>query len=178
MANIRYDIIGEEQIELCRPLCNELMAFQKSKAFLEVERFDAMNFDTRMKSSYKNAEDKQVVVAFDGDEPIAYIFSTMDRIEEMRASRPPFIPPFETLPERIGIVSNLYIRDAYRGHGVGRQLMAMSNSWFQGFKDIDLIMVYVSNGNDDAYSFYQKFGFIPSHDVLGGFIKALYRYQV
>lgn len=43
MKNITIEILGEEDIEQCRELCDELMAFQKSKAFLEPERFDGMN---------------------------------------------------------------------------------------------------------------------------------------
>ena len=40
---LQYEVIPEAQAELCRDLCNELMAFQKSKASIAPERFDSMN---------------------------------------------------------------------------------------------------------------------------------------
>ena len=45
--------------------------------------------------------------------------------------------------------------------------------WFEGFRDVPLIYIFISNGNDDAYDFYIRHGFSYSHDVLGGFIKAV-----
>lgn len=57
----------------CRKLCDELTAFQKSKAFMEPEHFDAMHFDTRMKKSYESALEKHVVVAKDGGVPVGFI---------------------------------------------------------------------------------------------------------
>lgn len=38
MKGIMFEIIQDENIEQCRELCNELMLFQKSKAFFEPER--------------------------------------------------------------------------------------------------------------------------------------------
>ena len=51
MENITIEILEEKEIEQCRELCDELMGFRKSKAFMEPERFDGMNFDTRMKKA-------------------------------------------------------------------------------------------------------------------------------
>jgi hypothetical protein len=52
---LKYEIITDEEIEYCRDLCNELMAFQKSKAHITPELFDHMNFDTRMIPSINSA---------------------------------------------------------------------------------------------------------------------------
>ena len=46
--NLTYEILHDEELESCRDICNELMTFQKSKAYITPERFDTMNFDTRM----------------------------------------------------------------------------------------------------------------------------------
>lgn len=68
------EIIKNDDIGLCRDLCNELMAFQKSKAVIAPESFDNMNFDTRMLKSYENALEKQVILAKDKDVPVGYVF--------------------------------------------------------------------------------------------------------
>lgn len=52
--NLTYEFITDDQIEYCRDLCNELMIFQKSKAYIKSELFDSMDFDTRHQSVDQN----------------------------------------------------------------------------------------------------------------------------
>lgn len=172
MRNIAFEIVQDGNIEQCRELCNELMAFQRSKALIEPERFDAMNFDTRMKRSYEGALDKQVVIVKDNGIPIGYAFSTIDSLDSMRMSPFQLLPQRDDLPPKIGCLSNLYLKERYRGTGLGSKLFDISMDWLDSFPDIDLIYVFISNGNDAAYNFYIGRGFAYSHDVLGGFIKA------
>ena len=183
--NITIDIINDENIGLCRELCNELMSFQQSKAVMAPESFDSMNFDTRMKSSYDSALRKQVLVAKDGDKAVGYIFSTIDNVtENARTSIPDwaptgkdyigFYPYWLKLPQKIGCLSNLYIQEAYKGSGLGSKLFDMAMKWLGSFPDCDLTFVYISNGNDRAYDFYIHRGFVYSHEVYGGFITAAY----
>lgn len=186
MNNITLHIVQDGNIEQCRELCNELMAFQKSKAILAPEAFDGMNFDTRMKKSYENALASQVVIAKDGETPIGYIFSTVEKVANVKGPFPAwapsvpgqtlqgFYPDWPDLPEKIGCLSNLYFRDAYRGTGLGSKLTEMSTTWFKSLPDIDLVFTYISNGNDNALKFYLAHGYTYSHEVFGGFIKAAY----
>lgn len=81
----------------------------------------------------------------------------------------------DNLPKKIGCLSNLYFRDKYRSLGLGSKMFEMSIEWFDNFPDIDLIFIYVSNDNDTALEFYLSRGFTFSHEVLGGFIKAVYK---
>lgn len=186
MKNLTIEIVRDGNIEQCRDLCNELMAFQKSQAVIAPEAFDGMNFDTRMKKSFENAIASQVVVAKDGDATIGYIFSTVEKVENVNGPFPAwapaaqgkpiqgFYPDWPDLPEKVGCLSNLYFRDAYRGTGLGTKLTAMSTEWFRSLPDIDLVFTYISNGNDNALKFYLNHGYTYSHEVFGGFIKAAY----
>jgi len=185
MGNITFEVVENDDIEQCRDLCNELMSFQKSQAVISPEGFNSMNFDTRMKLSYESALEKQVIIVKDDEEPFGYIFSTIDMVtEEMRDMWPDwvprttggvgFYPEWLSLPQKVGCLSNLYLRDAYKGHGFGSKLCEMSMEWLGSFTDVPISFVYISNGNDRAYEFYIRKGFIPSHDVFGGFIKAAY----
>lgn len=38
---------------------------------------------------------------------------------------------------------------------------------------MELICIFISNGNDGTMDFYLKHGFSYSHEVLGGFIQAV-----
>ncbi len=189
MQNITIEIITDGNIEPCRDLCNELMAFQKSKATLLPEVFDSMNFDTRMKQSHANAPASQVIVVKDAGTPVGYVFSTIDTVKNDKTAYPSwvpkddienclgFYPDWDNLPQKVGCLNNLYFRDDYRGRGLGDKLFAMSMEWLESFPDVDLIFVYVSNGNDAALDFYRKRGFAFSHEVFGGFITALYKFK-
>ncbi|MDR3264958.1 MAG: GNAT family N-acetyltransferase [Synergistaceae bacterium] len=188
MNEITIEIVKDGNIEPCRDLCNELMAFQKSKAVIAPEAFDWMNFDTRMKKSHESAPESQVIVVRDGGVPVGYAFSTLQATERDKGSVPEwapaekngdvlgFYPDWDSLPPKVGCLSNIYFRDGYRGMGLGSKLFGMVMDWFGSFPDISLVFIYVSNGNDAAFDFYLKQGFIFSHDVYGGFIKAVYRF--
>lgn len=53
VKNITFEIVTDGNIEHCRDLCDELMAFQKSMAVIAPEQFDGMSFDTRLKKPLK-----------------------------------------------------------------------------------------------------------------------------
>lgn len=187
MKNITFEIVNNGDIEQCRILCDELMAFQKSKAFMLPEVFDSMNFDSRMKQSYANALASQVVVVKDSGTPVGYVFSTVETVKNDKNAYPAwvprensescqgFYPAWDKLPQKIGCLNNLYFRESYRGLGLGGKLFTMSMEWLESFTDIELIFIYISNGNDAALDFYLKRGFTFSQDVFGGFIKAVYK---
>ncbi|TVY10279.1 GNAT family N-acetyltransferase [Paenibacillus cremeus] len=187
LPNITIEVVTDGNIEQCRELCNELMAFQKSMATMAPEAFDTMNFDTRMKRSYENALESQVIVVKDNGDPVGYVFSTIDRIDPSKRAFPAwapvegksdvlgFYPDWEQIPSKMGCLNNLYLREPYRDLGLGSKLFQMSMDWLESFADVEVIFIYVSNGNDAALQFYLQKGFTFSHDVFGGFIKAVYK---
>ncbi|MFC4810185.1 GNAT family N-acetyltransferase [Paenibacillus sp. GCM10023250] len=184
---IAIEAVQDGNIEQCRELCNELMAYQKAQARIRPELFDAMNFDTRMKRSCEHALASQVIVAKEGGVPVGYAFSTIDDISQSRHALPDWAPRAEQgatqglypdwadLPDKVGCLNNLYIRDGYRHLGLGSKLFGMAMDWLDGFRDVDVVFIFVSNGNEAALNFYLSRGFAFSHDVFGGFIQATYR---
>lgn len=184
MGSISIEIVKGKDIEQCRDLCNELMALQRSLAKIYSECFKEMNFDTRMKKSYVNALRSHIAVAFDERKPIGYVFSTIDQVTETHRQGFPewapqigqgFYPDWLKLPQHIGCLSNLYLREEYRHLGLGEKLMNISINWLESFSDTNISFVFVSNGNEKALSFYQKNNFLFSHEVFGGFITAMYK---
>jgi Acetyltransferases len=185
MSKITFELLQDSNLEQCKTLCDELMQFQQSKAVIHPEYFDTMSFETRMKPAYENAKYKHGVIVKDGDIPIGYTFATISTVTKETLDFWPagmpetkdstgFYPETLPVPQKIGSINNIYLREDYKGQGLGGKLFDMSMQWIRGFSDVTLMFIYISNGNTQAYDFYLRKGFKPSHDVFGGFIKAVY----
>ncbi len=181
--NITYEVL-EKDIEVCKDLCNKLMAFQKEQATYQKENFDGMSFETRMVPSHQKAMRSFTAVAKDGDKTVGYVFATIDAVSEAaRAGRPPwaqeggigFFPDDLPLPQNIGTFNNLFVEEEYRKYKVGKTLTDMAMDWLKSFDDTKTLFVYVSNGNEGVIPFYKRYGFVDSHEVFGGFIHALWQ---
>ncbi|WP_377890786.1 GNAT family N-acetyltransferase [Alkalihalobacillus sp. R86527] len=171
--NLTYEVIHDDQIECCRVICNELMTYQKSKATITPELFDDMNFETRLLPSVKNATHNYTIIVKDGDEVIAYVYSNISPKEAYSNDFATFFDLSTVRGDHVGCLSQFYIRDGYRQYGIGSKLFNMSMEWLKTFPDVEDDFIFVSNGNDNALEFYQRKGFIISHDILDGFITVL-----
>lgn len=171
--NITYEVISEDKIERCRDLCNELMSFQKSKAYVKPELFDTMNFETRMIPSLKKAVHNYIVVVKDGEKVVGYVYSNISPKETYSNEFATFFDLASVNRDHVGCLSQFYIKEEYRQYGVGSTLFKMSMEWLKQFEDVEDYFIYVSNGNDDALEFYKRKGFTVSHDILDGFITVL-----
>lgn len=180
---IRYEEMSKGPVEVCRDLCNALMAHQAAKGNFHPEILKHMTFETRLKADFEAFNEKFLLVAFDDDRPIGYIFDTaMIFTEAMRNDKPAFTSQFSTnsqwlFPEwlepntKIATLDNLYVSPEYRGQHVGSTLIKRGMQWLKQDTKAENLFVYVSNGNDPA-PLYESLGFKYSHDVLDGFIEA------
>lgn len=176
--SIHYEPISAESIICIKDLCNDLMSYQKSKAYIHPEFFDDMCFETRMISSIDSAKANYIVIAKDEDEIIGYAYSTI-------APKTTYSGGFATLAgdaffdfdsvegDDVGCLSQFYIKEGYRNTGIGSILFAKSMDWLSSFKLIKDLFIFVSNGNDNALNFYLGKGFKVSHQILDGFITVL-----
>ena len=171
--NLTYEILHDEEIEGCRDICNELMAFQKSKAYITPERFDTMNFDTRMIPSIKKALHNYVVVVKDEAKIVGYVYSNISPKETYSTDFATFFDMSSVSGKNVGCLSQFYIKEKYRQYGIGSKLFTMSMEWLKQFDDVEDYFIFVSNGNDSALEFYKRKGFTVSHDILDGFITVL-----
>ncbi|SHR54229.1 ribosomal-protein-alanine acetyltransferase [Mycobacteroides abscessus subsp. abscessus] len=168
-----YEVIPDDQIERCRDLCNELMAFQKSKANIKPELFDTMNFDTRLVPSIQKATNNYTVVVKDGERDVAYVYANISPKEVYSNTFATFFDLASVEGKEVGCLSQFYIKEEYRQYGVGSTLFQMAMEWLKSFDQIEDYFIYVSNGNDTALEFYKKKGFSVSHEILDGFITVL-----
>jgi ribosomal protein S18 acetylase RimI-like enzyme len=185
---ITYKEIENGNVEVCRDLCNALMAHQADRGVLHPEVLRAMSFDNRLKPSFEGAEEKQIIIAFDGGKPIGYVYSSAGlETEASKTARPAwaaglsgihetgFYPDWLPLPGKIGCLNNLYVLPEYRGRHIASSLCDKTMSWLRSVTDIKYIFVYISNGNNSVIDFYKNYGFEYSHEVFGGFIIAYYQ---
>jgi len=176
--SINCEIVSEDNIFLIKDLVDELMAYQKSKAYIHKDFFDGMSFETRMPPALKSAKENFIVAARDGDELIGYAYSTI-------APKEIYSDNFATLQchaffdfdsvktDDVGCLSQFFIKEGYRCRGIGSELFNRSMKWLHEHEQIKDIFIFVSNGNDNALNFYLSKGFKISHDILDGFITVL-----
>lgn len=176
--SIYYEVVSEADIICLRDLCNDLMAYQKSKAQIRPEWFDGMCFETRLVPSVKSAKANYVAVAKDDAEIVGYAYSNI-------APKVTYSGSFATLRcdsffdfdsvagDDVGCLSQFYIKEGYRRTGIGSRLFEQSLTWLKSFASVRDLFIFVSNGNDNALRFYVKKGFKVSHQILDGFITVL-----
>ncbi|GAA0338299.1 GNAT family N-acetyltransferase [Bacillus carboniphilus] len=168
-----YEVLRDDEIEVCRDLCNELMVYQKSLASVTPERFDSMSFDTRMVPSVKKATHNYIVIVKDGDLPVGYVYTNISPKETYSNEFATFFDLSSVDRDDVGCLSQFYIKDGYRQYGIGSKLFNKSMDWLKQFEDVDDYFIYVSNGNKVALEFYKRKGFKVSHNILDGFITVL-----
>ena len=65
----------------------------------------------------------------------------------------------------IGEVEALYILDEYQGNNLGTTLLQRSLQWMEAHNTLEQKLI-VAVGNEQVFSFYQKFGFNPGYTTL------------
>ena len=66
---------------------------------------------------------------------------------------------------RIGEVEALYILDEYQGNNLGTTLLQRSLQWMEAHNVLEQKLT-VAAGNEQVFSFYQKFRFYPGYTTL------------
>lgn len=183
MAKIEYRVMNDGPVEECRILCNELMKLQAERAHSYKDILGAMNFENRLKPSFENAKERFLLVAYDNDLAIGYVFASTEWVYEAADQAKPewamgfpkgskwIYPEDIPLPFKIGELVNLNIKPEYRGLHIGEHLMDKAMKWLRTRENVDRLMVYVSNGNNPG-TFYERYGFKHSFSVLDGMIEA------
>lgn len=176
--NILYEVISGDNITCIKELCNELMTFQKSKAYIHPEFFDNMSFETRMIPSVKSSKANFILVAKDNEEIIGYAYSNISPKTTYSGGFATLAPVdffdfTSVMGNDVGCLSQFYLKEGYRNHGIGSVLFNRSMEWLKSYGDIEDFFIFVSNGNDNALKFYEGKGFKVSHLILDGFITVL-----
>lgn len=184
MNTIRYeDLSHHANAEVCHALCDKLMAHQAQRGIIRPDILAGMCFENRLKPSFESNPNRFLMVSYDDETPIGYVFANAflltrealtvrpDWAAEFPAGSGELYPQDLPVPCTVADLNNLYVLPEYRGAQVGQQLINQAMAWMRTVKNVKYIFTHVSNGNN-AGSFYEKQGFRFSHKVWGGFLEA------
>jgi ribosomal protein S18 acetylase RimI-like enzyme len=68
-------------------------------------------------------------------------------------------------PDKTGEIESVYVEEGFRSQGIGTVLVTKALAWLNENGSV-CNRVSVADGNEDAFPFYQKFGFYPRMTVL------------
>ncbi|HOI12843.1 MAG TPA: GNAT family N-acetyltransferase [Methanoculleus sp.] len=141
------DITG---IEVIRPLWAGLNAHHRAHARAFKDLYARMTFDDRKAyfAGLAEAGALRIDLAFDpaAVSCVGYCVSSLS-------------------PESAGEIESVYVDEAYRSQGVGTALVHRALAWLDG-NGSAVNRVSVTDGNEEAFSFYRRFGFHPRRTVL------------
>ncbi|MBI9105606.1 MAG: GNAT family N-acetyltransferase [Spirochaetales bacterium] len=148
---VEYKEIDSSQIKLVEPLFYELMKFQKSQAIWMKKGFDLMNFEKRIINELGTFKESRIILVTDDEMPIGFAYTSLDM-------------------DNSGKLKLFYLKDVYRGRGIGSRLCEDALCWLKS-KHAEKIIVFASNGNTRAFKFYENKGFKFQRNVWFGAVK-------
>ncbi len=148
--NIRYIPGDVKLLDDIKELWEALNEHHKKKSLHFKEFYNTFSFDTRKADLTKQAQKKhmQVVIAFDDEVQICagYCISSVDN-------------------DNTGEIDSIFVLQSYRGFGIGEQLMQKGLQWMDEMGG-EKIVANVAAGNEQAFGFYEKYGFYPRRTML------------
>jgi len=135
--NITLEILEEEQLDLLKPLWEQLRDYHQKHSIHFADRFKVFTFETRKEGLLKK-EALYLLVAKKGTSFIGYCISSIDENE--------------------GNIESLYLKPYFRKAGIGKRLFLESMKWLES-KGVDSISVTVAAGNEPVLEFYRHYGF-------------------
>ena len=84
LTNLMIRDCTSQGSEICHELADALYQHQAAMAKdpLHKETLGNMRYENRLKPSFDSADEKQLLVAFDGEKPVGYIFTAAEEVTE------------------------------------------------------------------------------------------------
>ncbi|MFT9497963.1 GNAT family N-acetyltransferase [Anaerosolibacter sp.] len=149
MDNFHYVGGGKELLDLVQPLWEKLNKHHEVQSNHFADRFKNLTFDMRKNKFIQDDTSKvkiELVKDIEKDRYIGYCISTVDK-------------------ELIGEIDSLYIEQEYRKYGLGDKLMKSALDWLDS-NEARIKIIGVTEGNEKALAFYEKYGFYKRRIVL------------
>ncbi len=139
---IEIQVLDIKDINLIKPLWEELNSMHKKKSTYFSDDFSNFSFEKRKQKLTQ--KDKVLILICrkkDNNEVIGYCISSITNDSE-------------------GEIDSIYIKPGYRKERLGSKLMNKSMDWFAK-ENVTNVEILVAHGNEEVLSFYEKFGFYP-----------------
>jgi len=145
---IRYTETNIKNIDLIVPLWSKLRIHHQERSLHFKDDISRMTWETRKTGLVEKAKTGALLVnlARDKDTLIGYCISSIDS-------------------EKQGEVESIYIEKEYRKCGIGDHFMKNALKWMDD-RGVQRKIIGVAVGNEEAFSFYEKYGFYPRVTIL------------
>ncbi|HMK54057.1 MAG TPA: GNAT family N-acetyltransferase [Methanobacteriaceae archaeon] len=141
---------GAEDLDLIQPLWEKLNEHHQNKKSDFQDHYENFTFQERKEALIEKAHGGFMRIDLVKDEKsniyVGYCITTIS-------------------PEHEGEVDSIYVEKKCRSRGIGDQLMKRSLAWMER-KDVKTKEVAVAIGNQEAISFYERYGFRPRIIIL------------
>lgn len=143
MENLIFVETGAEGLDLIHPLWEKLNKHHLNQKSDFMEHYENFTFAERKEVLLKKASNGAMLVCLAEDEEsgtlLGYIVTTISSKNE-------------------GEIDSVYVEEEYRLMGIGDALMQRSIRWMD-VKDVKTKKVAVAAANQEAISFYERYGF-------------------
>ena len=140
----------EELLDEVSALWERLNEHHKSNSIHFKEKYDKFTFEDRRKGFLEKAKEAKLKIYLAKDKStdtfIGYSICTITK-------------------DLIGELESLYVEAAYRKYGLGDKLITSALSWMKE-NHTKSITIGVAAGNEQAFKFYERYGFYPSVTLL------------
>lgn len=140
--SVDITLIETTDINEIKELWQGLTKLHTEKSPYFSDEFANMNFEKRMEQLGAKVGDGEIkiMLLIDNEKKIGYCVSSYFDGE--------------------GEIDSIYVDKNYRGFHLGEKLMESALDWLNA-KEPKLIKLNVAHGNEEVFSFYEKFGFYP-----------------
>ena len=150
MIRIEYRTTDVRDLELIRPLWLQLNEHHHAKARMFRSHYEHMTFDDRKKyfESITRKGSLRLDLAWDPEDGrfVGYCVSSLSE-------------------DKNGEIESIFLENGYRSQGIGSALILRALAWMDEC-GATRKRVSVGDGNEEAWKFYEKFGFYPRMTIL------------
>jgi ribosomal protein S18 acetylase RimI-like enzyme len=148
--NLEYREIPVEEIEIIKPLWEELNSHHGQITQYFSGYYSGMDFEKRKKNLLGRSIDIKFKIDLMTDtaacENIGYCISSVNHDGE-------------------GEIDSLFVKQSYRQYGIGDTLMKRALDWLESY-NAGPIKIQVAFGNEEVFKFYSKYNFYPKYTML------------
>jgi diamine N-acetyltransferase len=141
--DIEYSTGGKEELDLVEPLWRRLRAHHAAVSPEFSKQLRSVSFESRKRDLLKNSDDGHLRIDFARErktgELAGYCVSSVTGDGQ-------------------GEIDSVFVKEEYRGCGVGDSLMKRALAWMDGFQ-VKGKRLQVIIGNEKVHRFYARFGF-------------------
>jgi GNAT superfamily N-acetyltransferase len=148
MPGIVYGVLDRSEIQLIRPLWDQLRLLTREMTTHFKEYYEKLDFDERTEKFFRDGMRVCVEVARDGEggEVVGYAIGSVDA-------------------EQNGEIDSFYVDERYRRRGIGARLLERILAWMTEQEPVQCAIL-TAYENREVLPLYEKLGFYPKLVML------------